>query len=74
MEFYDGYDLGFEDGAWYGYSFAIERLKQLRVKREAIIVAGTLAATLAGVKIYSIIKDKSKKPIESLKFTKVIIQ
>lgn len=65
MEFWDGFDLGFEQGSWYGYLFAIERLKQLRLKREALIVSGTLLVsvvlTLIAANGYSRINEKRKK-------------
>ncbi|MCF7930476.1 MAG: hypothetical protein K9L02_03080 [Acholeplasmataceae bacterium] len=62
---FEGYDLGFEEGSWQGYFFAIDKLKQLRVKREVLIVAVTILAsvplTLLGVKVYKRIKAKSKR-------------
>jgi hypothetical protein len=61
---FEGYDLGFEEGSWQGYFFAIDKLKQLRVKREVLIIAVTILAsvplTLLGVKVYKRIKAKSK--------------
>jgi len=68
MEVWDGfdlgYDLGFEDGSWAGFFYAIDRLKLLRVRREALIVTGTIISsvslTLLGVKVYNHIKAKSK--------------
>ncbi|BCR36747.1 hypothetical protein [Mariniplasma anaerobium] len=62
--FMDGYDLGFKEGSWQGYFFAIDKLKQLRVKREVLIVTATIVAsvplTLLGAKVYKRIKAKSK--------------
>lgn len=65
MEFWDGFDAGFEEGSWYGYLFAIERLKQLRIKREALIVSGVIVVsvslTLIAVNGYKRKNKKTKK-------------
>ncbi|MFA6648086.1 MAG: hypothetical protein WCS32_05560 [Candidatus Izemoplasmatales bacterium] len=64
MEFCDGFDLGFEEGSWHGYLYAIDKLKEMRFRRESLIVAGTIAVsiplTVLGIKLYNDLKSKNK--------------
>ncbi|MFU8793579.1 MAG: hypothetical protein ACNA7K_06085 [Acholeplasmataceae bacterium] len=69
MEFWDGfdlgYDLGFEDGSWVGYYYGIGKLKPLIFKQKALIVAGTIVVcvplTLLALKFCNRIKTKLNK-------------
>ena len=66
MEFWDGfnlgYDLGFKDGSWAGYYYGISKFKPLIFKHKALIVAGTFVIsvplTLLAVKLCKRIKTK----------------
>jgi len=70
MEFWDGFDLGyelgFEDGSWEGYLYAIKSMRKQRFKRDMLILCGsvvlTLSISLIGQKIIN--KHNLKKTIE----------
>lgn len=69
MEFWDGfdlgYDLGFEDGSWAGYYYGISKFKPLILKHKALIVAGTIIVsvplTLLAVKLCKTHQNKTSK-------------
>ena len=59
-----GYDIGFEAGSWAGYYYALEKLINNKVKRDSIIVLGTIIAVVpvavVSAKIHKKFSKKSK--------------
>ena len=59
---YEGYDIGFEEGAWAGYRYAIDTIKEKGLKKQTLIIVGTAILTLSisfvGLKVFNHLKNK----------------
>lgn len=62
---YEGYDIGFEEGSWAGYRYALDSLKKNGVKKQTLIIAGTAILTLSisfvGLKVFNHLKKKKQQ-------------